>query len=309
MTDAPTSVTLVTGATGRHGGTGAHVARRLRDRKRSVRLLVRTRDERSEALEADGFEVRVGDLRDRASLLPALEGVTEATFCFPVGGGILEAATHFASAVRSASPSARVVVMSMIAAQETSPSHLGRAQWLAEEAMAWAGLDLCILRIAATFYENLLLLHGASIRREGLIRNCFGDAAVPWIAAEDAAELMVGALLDRARYSREAVHYPMGTALHSHAEVAEMLSTVLAKPVRYEPVSMEAWRSELLDLALLPGTGINADMAKHISAVGAALARRGALRAPDAIELERLLGRPALSLPAFLRARAAQFQF
>jgi uncharacterized protein YbjT (DUF2867 family) len=33
---------LVTGATGRHGSTGAHVARRLREEGRPVRILART---------------------------------------------------------------------------------------------------------------------------------------------------------------------------------------------------------------------------------------------------------------------------
>jgi nucleoside-diphosphate-sugar epimerase len=78
---------LVTGATGRHGGTGAYVARRLREEGHSVRVLARTRDERSAALEAAGFEVHFGDLRERNSLLTAMEGIDQATFCFPVAPG------------------------------------------------------------------------------------------------------------------------------------------------------------------------------------------------------------------------------
>jgi uncharacterized protein YbjT (DUF2867 family) len=66
------SLILVTGATGRHGGTGAYVARRLQQEGHRVRVLVRARDERSEALVRQKFDVHVGDLRDRNSLLPAL---------------------------------------------------------------------------------------------------------------------------------------------------------------------------------------------------------------------------------------------
>ncbi len=43
---------LVTGATGRHGSTGAHVARRLREEGRPVRILARTLSERTDALAA-----------------------------------------------------------------------------------------------------------------------------------------------------------------------------------------------------------------------------------------------------------------
>ena len=112
------SLILVTGATGRHGGTGAYVARRLRQEGHQVRVLVRTQDERSAALEADGFDIQVGDLRDRSTLLPAMEGVEQATFCFPVDSGIVEAAASFISALRKVSPNARVVVMSMMAVQQ-----------------------------------------------------------------------------------------------------------------------------------------------------------------------------------------------
>ncbi|APR81270.1 putative nucleoside-diphosphate-sugar epimerase [Minicystis rosea] len=298
------SVILVTGATGRHGGTGAHVARRLREEGHEVRLLVRTRGERSAALEAAGFDVRFGDLRDRASLLPALAGVDQATFCFPVDAGIVEAAASFSSALRRVSPAARVVVMSMVAAHEKSPSHLGRAQWLAEEVMAWSGLSLCVLRVAAMFYENIALLHGASIRAQGVIRNCFGAANAPWIAGEDAAELMVAALLHPERFGDEPICHPSGAALHTHAEIAEVLASELSKPIRYEPVSLDAWRDELLALAEHGDTAVNEDMARHISVLGLALSQHGATKAPDVASLERQLGRPAMSFRSFVRSHA-----
>src|SRR6266550_4815748 len=74
-----TSPILITGATGRHGGTGAHLVRRLREAGRSVRALVRRLDERTEPLQALGAEIVVGDLHDRASLVPALERSDEHT--------------------------------------------------------------------------------------------------------------------------------------------------------------------------------------------------------------------------------------
>jgi uncharacterized protein YbjT (DUF2867 family) len=301
------AVILVTGAAGRHGGTGGHVARRLRDEGHQVRVLVRTRDERSAALEAQGFDVRVGDFLDRASLLPALNGVDQATFCFPVNAGVVEAAANFSSAVRRAAPSAHVVVMSMIVAAEASPSHLGRAQWLAEEVMAWAGLNLRVLRVGALFYENLALLHGASIRERGVIRNCFADAAVPWIAGEDAAELMVAALLHPERFEDAPIAYPMGAAVHTHAELAEALSSELARQVRYEPITLEAWRAELATLAERDDALVNADMVKHIAAVGFALSQRRASQAPVPASLDQQLGRPAISFGAFVRASRSHF--
>lgn len=164
---------LVTGATGRHGSTGAHVARRLREEGRPVRILAR-------AL------VVIGDLHDRRSLVTALADVELAYFTYPVDAGVVPAAANYTAAVRETGRAIRTVVMSMGPAHPLHPSDLGRAQWLAEEVMTWGGLDVLILRVGATFHQNLIALHGDSIRRENLLRNSFGDGQVGWINGSDA---------------------------------------------------------------------------------------------------------------------------
>lgn len=298
---------LVTGATGRHGGTGAYVARRLRQEGHQVRVLVRTQDERSAALEADGFDVRVGDLRDRSSLLPAMEGVEQATFCFPVDSGIVEAAASFISALRKVSPDARVVVMSMMAAQESSPSHLGRAAWLAEEIMASGGTKVCVLRVAALFYENLLILHRDSIQAQGVIRNCFGETKMPWISGEDAAELMVAALLHPERFVEQSVCYPRGEVFLSHKQIADVLSEELGREISYENISADQWRKELGDLTQRGHPVVNQDMARHITALGVAFSARSGEQAPVAPgALSKLIKRDPMSFRDFARQARQQ---
>lgn len=76
--------------------------------------------------------------------------------------------------------------------------------------MSWAGLDVCVLRIAAVFFENIATVHARSIREENIIRNSFGMAQVPWISGRDAAKLVVAALLKPERFEGEQVHYPVG---------------------------------------------------------------------------------------------------
>ncbi len=268
-----------------------------------MKVLVRRRDDRSAALEALGAESVIGDLRDRASLLAAFDGVGAATFTFPVGPGIVEAAAAFASAARESGTPPRIVVLSMAPAQPQSPSPLGRAQWLAEEVFAWAGLEPIILRVAAFFFENILLLHRHSIEAEGVIRNNFGEARLPWIGATDTADLMAEAILHPDRFLGPKVQYPPGATLLSHAQIAATLAEILRGSVRYEAVSADAWRQELLRLAENPSTGINADMANHITALAGALSRPEAspVRMPDPAELERLVEHEPQSFEAFLR--------
>jgi uncharacterized protein YbjT (DUF2867 family) len=260
---------LVLGATGRHGSTGAFVVRALRTAGLQVRALVRTIDSRTAPLEAAGAEVVIGNLLDRRSLLEPLKDIDTAYFTYPVADGIIDAAANFSSAARSTGLK-RVVVMSMGASNPDSPSHLGRAQWLAEDLLEASGLSCLHLRIAALFFENIELLHRSDILHEGVIRNSFANTRVSWMAGEDAGKLAASALLHPERFSGKSAIYPTGGERFSHAEIAEALEQHLGRAVRHETISAEAWRTRILALGS-EDSRINAGMAGHISALGASI--------------------------------------
>lgn len=290
---SPTGPILVTGATGQHGGTSAHVVKSLIEAGKQVRILARSESKRTAWLSALGAEIVFGDFNDRKSLIAALDGVSLATFTYPIAPGIVQAAATFASASKEIGSPLRVVMMSMAVAHPKSPSHLARAQWLAEEVLAWSGLDLTILRVAALFYENISSLHGHSIRERSRFGNSFGTANVPWISGLDAARLVVAALLKPDSFSAAAIHYPPGAELLSHHVMAGLIAAELGRSIEFHVLSRDDWKEELLDEARRQAGGVvNADMAAHISAVGAALAENagGSIRAPDPRELERLTG-------------------
>jgi len=292
---------LVIGATGRHGGTGAVVARLLRERGLSVRALTRNADARVVPLQAIGVEVITGDLHDRRSLKAALEGVSVAYFTYPIAGGIVEAAANFASAGRAAGLN-RVVAMSMGASHPDSPSHLGRAQWLAEEMLEWAGFTCLHLRIAAFFFENLALLHRADIAADGVIRNSYPDVAVSWMSGDDAGKLAVAALLHPERFGQETAVYPSGSRSYSQSEIAQLLGQYLGQPVRHETISREAWRERLVALSA-HDVRINSDMAGHISALGAAIRQPR----PSNDLFEAVVREKSLSLPEALASGRLAF--
>lgn len=260
---------LVVGATGRHGGTGAAVAHLLLDHSVPIRVLTRSLDARVYPFQSRGAEVVVGDLHDRRSLKAALEDVEIAYFTYPISAGVVDAAASFASAAREAGLK-RLVVMSMAPANPNSPSHLGRAQWLAEQIFEWAGFSCIHLRIAAVFFENLNLLHGAEILEEGRIRNSFPDVPLHWMSGKDAGKLAVAALLHPDRFGTVGAVYPTGTENYTHEQVASILSDYFGRTVVHEIIPAEAWRSRLIALSEKNGA-INSDMAGHISAVGANL--------------------------------------
>lgn len=307
MSSVSTNPILVLGATGRHGNTGAHLVARLREECRSARVLSRGLNERTAQLEALGAEVVIGDLQDRRSLVPALADIDLAYFAYPLSAGVVSAAANYASAIREVGRSPRTVVMSMGPAQKDHPSDLGKAQWLAEQVMDWAGLDLLILRVAALFHENLLVLHSHSIRQERTFRNSFGSVAMPWISGRDAAELAVAALLHPERFDAT-VTYPQGSERYSHADIAALISEVLGEPLRFEPVTEEQWRQELIELSTADDAGVvNPAMAQHISSIGHAVSRAAPALPADFGALQALTGRPPVTMRAFVEAHRAAF--
>ena len=170
--------------------------------------------------------------------------------------------------------------------------------------MTWGGLDVLILRVGATFHQNLIALHGDSIRRENLLRNSFGDGQVGWINGSDAGELAVAALLRPSTFDGP-VCYPTGSELLNHHEIAEILTQELGRPITFEPISPDQWRDELVLVAKdHPGGVVNPAMAGHIANVGAAVAARGA-PAADCPQLTRLINRTPVSLREFVRANRA----
>src|SRR5262252_3827862 len=104
---------LIFGATGRHGGTGARVIERLKAAGRSVRAVVRTDDERAEQLRQSGVRTMVGNMHDRRTLVPALEGVSSVYVAYPVAAGVALALANVASVIHELDSSPHVVVIRM----------------------------------------------------------------------------------------------------------------------------------------------------------------------------------------------------
>src|SRR5258706_9176422 len=104
------STILVSGATGRTGGTAID---ELLEMNKRVRAYVRSDDERAAALRERGVDIAVGDFTDIDDIRAAMEGVSSAYFLHPIAPGIISAAAYFAQAAKEAGVKA-IVNMSQI---------------------------------------------------------------------------------------------------------------------------------------------------------------------------------------------------
>jgi uncharacterized protein YbjT (DUF2867 family) len=300
---------LVTGAAGgSQGSTGRLVTGLLRERGLPVRAFVHTDDQRCAGLRALGAQVQAGDLREIASVLPAVSGVRQVFFTYPVTGGLLDAAAAMASASRWHGVR-QVVEVSQLAAAPDAPTPHMRQHWLAEQVFDRAGVGAVHLR-AAVFFENLAVLVAAG-RGELALPLGPADTVIPLIAAADVARVAAGFLGGTA---------PDGTAPEGPAPndaapkdtdpvcrltgdiaaIGEIASAFGAsgRPVRYVDVDPREWEQQALGLYRDPHT------VEHLSRLWEIFRLIGSghelYQVTDAIE--RIGGRPPQKLREFTQA-------
>jgi uncharacterized protein YbjT (DUF2867 family) len=248
---------LISGAAGgAQGSTGRHVAELLLKQGIPVRALVHQLDERSDRLRGLGAEVVRGDLLDPASIYAAMKGVKRAYFTYPVAEGLLEATTIFAAAAREAGTEL-VVNMSQLQSTPDFPSFRNLQHRLADRVFDWAQVGAVHLQ-APPFFENVWVLIAAGVAGQNAIFLPWGDgnAIFPLVAAEDVARA-AAALLIRSSVPTERAYELVGETA-TPAGIANTLSAVLERPIRYVPITDEQWIQAL--------TGrINAHALDHLS--------------------------------------------
>ncbi|WP_228530897.1 MULTISPECIES: NAD(P)H-binding protein [Myxococcaceae] len=217
--ETKSGMTLVLGGTGK---TGRRVVERLRARGLPVRVGSRTGTPRFdwEAPETWG---------------PALEGVTAVYLAYApdLGApGAREQVRAFA-AQAAAGGVQRIVLLS------------GRGEpqaHQAEEGVRTCGVAFTVLR-AAWFFQNFSEGHLLEAVRAGELAFPAGEVAEPFLDAEDIAEVAVAALTDGAHAGR--TYELTGPRLLTFAQAAAELSEAVGRPVRYVPLTPEAYAASL----------------------------------------------------------------
>jgi uncharacterized protein YbjT (DUF2867 family) len=288
---------LVTGAAGR---TGVATVDGLLSQGIPVRAMVRQKDKRSDYLEHLGAEVVVGDFNEYNSLVAALQGIEAAYWCYPVAEGIAEAAGYFAAAGKETALK-RVVQLSIAAADPDNKSPHGKAQWVAEQILDWAGFDTIHLRVAAFFMENLFL-HGPSVQQAGLIRNPFGGFPASWITGDDVGA-MAASLLANPAQAKEKILFPTGIENYTYAQIAAIIAMEISSPVYYTVVSPEEWRNDLNKI--VEAGYMNSRAVNHLISQSIALRNNPARPTNDLVE--KLTGRKPERVKMFIRKHRARF--
>jgi NAD(P)H dehydrogenase (quinone) len=310
-----TATILITGAT---GDTGGYAIEQLLHKGHQVRALVHRLDNRSKWLTDKGVEVVAGDYLDLDAMRAALKDVRRAYFVYPIRPGIIQATAYFAQAAREAGVEA-IVNVSQISAREDAKSHAARDHWVAERVFDWSGIAATHLR--PTFFAEWLLYYAAMVKA-GTLAVPFGTGKHAPVAAEDQARVIVG-VLENPTPHRGKVYPLFGPKQYTHAEIAQVLSRVLGKDVRYKQVTIEELQQIRASRSPAPGqfnsrTGYGeleqaqpgerkeSFFLQHISEV--ALDHQAGVFAGTNDLIERIGGRPPMSLEAFIEKHRKAFE-
>jgi NAD(P)H dehydrogenase (quinone) len=292
---------LVTGAAGQLGAVGRTVTGLLLDRGLPVRAMVRREDDRAAALRAAGAEVAVGDLLEPADVCRVVSGCRRVYFGMSVSAGYLEATVTMAAVAREVGVNALVnmsqMTVSQMSIQNTTPSRQQRQHWLSEQALAWSGLPVVTIR-PTMFLESFFPLAGPTVRDRGRIELPFGRGKTSPVAAADVARVVAAVLADPGQHLGRIYELTSPRSQDMHG-VAREFSDALNREVTYSDIPPEDWEREL------KREGLPEHLTRHLVTMGE-LHRAGRYdRQTDGVE--RVTGRPAMSVREFVSLHADQF--
>ncbi len=285
MSDNPI---LVTGATGK---TGAQVVGDLLDKGLRVRAMVHREDDRSAWLSKQGAEIVTGDLLDLDAVARALDGVRRAYFVYPIlPGPSVEATAIFAQAGADSGLEVVVNMSQGTPARRESASKAAREHRLGERVLDWAPVGAVHLR--PTFFAEWLPINWQFIDGSGVLRLPLGEGRHAPITAADQARVISAILTDPADHIGRS--YPLfGPVELDHHEIAEIMSDTLGIPVRYEPITTEAYADTLRK------AGSPEHLIQHLTSVAIDY-RNGLLAGTDDV-IEKITGKRPQTVEQYVR--------
>src|SRR5690349_17619932 len=240
----------VTGAAGRVGAIGRTVTELLLKQGKTVRAMVRTEDERAQALRNMGAEVVVGDLLDLNSMHRAIAGCETMYFGMSISDAYLAATVNTAAVAKYHGVKAFINMSQMSVAQmsitETTPSPQHKLQWLSEQALNWSGLPVAHVRPTVFLEGFFLTLTSDSVRQSNQIRLPFGQGKTSPIGAEDVARV-VATLLKNPLPHVGKIYHLTGPHSENMDFYAEEYSKALGRTITYQDIPVGQWRDVLAE--------------------------------------------------------------
>lgn len=293
---------LVTGAAGQVGAVGRSISEILLDRGFKVRAMVRTDDQRADALRQRGAEIVVADLLDLKSLHAAIEDCERVYFGMSITSAYLEAAVNMAAVARHHGVKSLVNMSQLTVAEmsvhETTSSPQQKQHWLAEQIFSWSGLPVVEVRPTVFLDAFFLRLAAPAVSAHNKLMLPFGDGKTSPIAAFDAARVIAEILADPAPHIGK-VYALTGPVSQDLNGVAKEFSEALNRQITYVPVSVDSFKERFSAM------GLPAHLASHLTTMCLLHQANRYDRYTD--DVRKITGVPAMSVRQFVERNASTF--
>ncbi|KAI8575794.1 hypothetical protein K450DRAFT_259921 [Umbelopsis ramanniana AG] len=297
---------LVTGAAGNIGGIGPNIIETLLSQGYSVRAFVRRQDKRSDALQAKGAEIFVGDLTKSIDVLKAVEGCTRIYFGMSLSEYYLEASLIMAAVAREQGNIEVLVNISQMTVSQMSLSKMTnsrqqRLHYLSEQAFNWSGLPVVHLR-PTVFMDSPFFNRWAanSIIQSSELRLPFGKSRSSPIAAKDVAAVASVILANPSDHIGK-IYDLTGPVSQDFQAIAGAYSEALEKDIKYVDVPFDEWIEQVLGSTRLP-----AHTSNHLREMARLHSENRYDRQTDLVK--KITGREPTTLQMFVRERPQVFQ-
>ncbi len=281
---------LVTGGTGLIGG---EVLRRLSQTGVPTRALTR---DLKKARQMPGITWVAGDLGKPETLPAAFEGAKTLFLLTHYLDDMVEL-QHNAIAAARAVGVEHVVKVSAFAASDHSKAPIGRWHSHVEKELEDSGLAWTFLR-PHHFMQNLLA-QADYVINDGAIYSASGDGKIPYVDGRDVGAVAAVTLTTPGHAGRKYV--VTGSEAISYRQAAEIISTVIGKPVRFVDESPDQARARRVREGLPPAV-IESALAI------AAYQRAGGKTVTITSTIADLTGRPPRTVGEFVREHAPSFR-
>ncbi|MDR7071519.1 SDR family oxidoreductase [Fictibacillus barbaricus] len=232
---------LVIGGT---GNIGKELVKLLTENGHKVRAAIRPAS-RTEELQAFGAELVSANLEDQTSLVNAMNGIEKVYFATPFVPNMVELSMNIIKAAKESEVKHLVKISGAGADLEA----ITMAKWhrAIEKEMEQSGIAYTFLR-PNSFMQNVVNFSSHTIKDHGAFYAPIGDGQVAMIDARNVAKIAFHVLTEEGHENK--AYYLSGPEAISFQKMAEILSDVTGKSIRYVDVPAESARQSMLDAGM-----------------------------------------------------------
>lgn len=239
MTNTDLPRILITGATGQVGSRTIEFLLSNND----IEIVAAVRSpEKAAPFKAKEISTVILDFDDESTHRPALEGIDRV---FLVTGYTVDMLRQSKALLDNAKKAGvkNIVHLGACGRNDTTVAHWAWHQ-LVERYIEWCGFSFTHLR-PETFMQNVLSYGGKKAIENGVINAYVKGARLSWVDIGDVAQVAALALTNPAVHGGQT--YRLGYDAISYPEMAVLMTSVIGKPFRYEPLAPEVFLKTMQD--------------------------------------------------------------